>query len=97
MKVGKSCPQSFHIFGKSFSGDTGIGIGIAKPAVFVKAATSALASRPFTKSDANSPPEGYSAKKRLLRARGISGIQSCDWTRATFLRLPTVPVAGAAC
>ena len=34
MKVGKSCPQSFYIFGKSFSGDTGISIGIAKRAVF---------------------------------------------------------------
>ena len=43
VKVGKSCPQSFYIFGKSFWGDTGIGIGIAKRAVFRESGDKSLA------------------------------------------------------
>ena len=46
-KVCKSCPHSFYERGKGFSAYSWICVGIAKRAVFVKAPTSASASRPF--------------------------------------------------
>ena len=34
MKIGKSCPGSLYIYGKSFSANTGVGVRIAKGSIF---------------------------------------------------------------